>query len=838
MRQRDHRRTPDLLARRAALLLGLLASVAPAAGPATRPAKTPPALAKHYGFGPMEVLKFNWAIGEPICVDVNRDGLTDIVLANNAQARIELLLQKKDFTPDEDAARTAAADDAEDVNELRTRERNWRFKRVGFDLDVKAEHLLVADVNHDGSPDLVYYAPNGLYVALQAPPKKAVRPRGKGPGKEKDKPAATGPVEPAWMPAKKIDITDALGGRALAAGDLDGDGRTDLAVLTRKGTHVVLQKPDGALGRPVMYRSGGEKLREVHVADLNGDGRGDLVVLTGQQELPLRVRLGTADGKLGPEMRYAMPSPSVFGIARWPKVGRDLLLSVSAHSGRVRVSALGRDPAGEELPVQIYPLPGTGGAENRDVVAADVNGDGLLDLVATDPGRSEFLLYLADAKTSLTAPKRFPGLMAMRKLRAADLDGSGRAGIVALSVKEKIIGLSRFEKRRLTFPESVGVTGDPLEMELADLDGDGRADLLYVSKDKKLDKYVLRTVLRVGRPQAAPGPETVLAALEDKPSGLRAADVDGDGRVDVMVLRPYGPILLARQEPPGAGGKLRFKEVTRKDIHSGLVAEVDARSLSIGPLGKNGAPAVLLAQRRFARALTFDPKKGWTVIDQYQPAGAESDLAAAGAFRLPGRKAPTIVTYDAAGKRLALLDRKPDGTFGVTRQIAIGPLTARRIFAGDFGGPAKTSIVLGGTHRIVSVSLGVRGRAIRKLCAYESPDRKKFGPFTRLAVGDLNHDGLPELVLAESTRNHVQVLAFDPASKLVDAMSFKVFEQHRQVERARFGGDAEGSQPRAIALADVTGDAKTDLILLVHDRIIVYPQDGGDGTNKKKSDAR
>jgi hypothetical protein len=32
-------------------------------------------------------------------------------------------------------------------------------------------------------------------------------------------------------------------------------------------------------------------------------------------------------------------------------------------------------------------------------------------------------------------------------------------------------------------------------------------------------------------------------------------------------------------------------------------------------------------------------------------------------------------------------------------------------------------------------------------------------------------------------------------------------------------------EPREALISDVTGDGKSDLIVLVHDRILVYPQD-------------
>jgi len=54
----------------------------------------------------------------------------------------------------------------------------------------------------------------------------------------------------------------------------------------------------------------------------------------------------------------------------------------------------------------------------------------------------------------------------------------------------------------------------------------------------------------------------------------------------------------------------------------------------------------------------------------------------------------------------------------------------------------------------------------------------------------------------------------------VPANRWQVFE-----ERAFRGRRADFAEPREAVVADVTGDGKNDLIILVHDRILVYPQE-------------
>jgi hypothetical protein len=148
-------------------------------------------------------------------------------------------------------------------------------------------------------------------------------------------------------------------------------------------------------------------------------------------------------------------------------------------------------------------------------------------------------------------------------------------------------------------------------------------------------------------------------------------------------------------------------------------------------------------------------------------------------------------------------------------------ISSPKILAGRFGGPAGVSLLLCGAHRMVLVPVQGRTDLLRTLASFESQIKDvQYGP---LAVGDLNHDGLADVAVCDQAGHHVEILTFGAAGKLVSATKFKVFEEPRAVERSRY--DSQQGEPRAVVIADVTGDGKADLILLVHDRIILYPQD-------------
>ena len=68
-------------------------------------------------------------------------------------------------------------------------------------------------------------------------------------------------------------------------------------------------------------------------------------------------------------------------------------------------------------------------------------------------------------------------------------------------------------------------------------------------------------------------------------------------------------------------------------------------------------------------------------------------------------------------------------------------------------------------------------------------------------------------------RIRLHVLGISQSNTLLPALSFRVFES-----RLFSGGEPREFEPSQAIIDDVTGDGADDLILLCHDRALLYPQ--------------
>jgi hypothetical protein len=118
-----------------------------------------------------------------------------------------------------------------------------------------------------------------------------------------------------------------------------------------------------------------------------------------------------------------------------------------------------------------------------------------------------------------------------------------------------------------------------------------------------------------------------------------------------------------------------------------------------------------------------------------------------------------------------------------------------------------------------------KGQRLKPIASYESTRTEAH--LADLAAGDLNADGRPDLVLTDIGEHFIEIITFVPPDDLEHALAFRIFE------RKTFRDTGALVEPRDLAVGDVDGDHRDDLVLIVHDRVLVYRQDPGTAGDEK-----
>jgi len=410
------------------------------------------------------------------------------------------------------------------------------------------------------------------------------------------------------------------------------------------------------------------------------------------------------------------------------------------------------------------------------------------------------------------------------------------------AVKEKVIGISEFEDERITFPKPVQVTDEPVAVDIADIDADGNIDCVYVSKDVN-DTRWLRVIYNFDRYNS--DQNTLLTKQEDEllgqetktepvkleklfsnPDGIKILDADQDGLSDVLIFDKYNPPpVFIRQIEKG-----KFEIVDATDAQSSLISKAIPSSIYIADIDQKPGDELLVARDNFARSLIFSDSGQWTVIDQYNAKSRQNNIIAVSAFNIPSistENQPAIILLDSHKGQLQILKPGEDKTYRFEKELDVGKWNAAanlKMLYVPLTGNDLYSIVLFDSEKIALITPPNEQnppRHLEKQFSYET--KIKDGVYAHLTAGDLNNDKRNDIVMVEYKRKYIEILALDAEYKPVPAMRFKIFEDKKYAE-----GDKRGKtrvEPRELKIADVTGDGRDDFITVIHDRIIIYPQD-------------
>jgi hypothetical protein len=269
---------------------------------------------------------------------------------------------------------------------------------------------------------------------------------------------------------------DVGGAFALAVGDLDGDGDLDIAVSCKSpGMVLWLENRPDSLTQHVLLYVDSPGSRGIAVADIDQDGDSDIVVAAyGQGRFIWYENVGGAPAGMFVEHTiFTASHPWSVSVGDADGDGRpDLLLSdYTGHT--VRIMHLEN---GTWITTASFNNRDNGISYPFDAIFADLNGDGIQDIVGTCNYGPVYWIEQSAAHTWRVDHTLTFGVNSFR-VAAADIDGDGATDIMATPFVAT--QTSWWERNGSAFQEHplLGSVYHPSDVRIADLDQDGLPDL-------------------------------------------------------------------------------------------------------------------------------------------------------------------------------------------------------------------------------------------------------------------------------------------------------------------------------------------------------------------------
>jgi hypothetical protein len=410
--------------------------------------------------------------------DLNNDGKIDLVVTNGSTNSISILLGNDNgtFTPG---------------------------MAVKLHNRVEPSGITLADMDGDGALDLVVAENVTSQVAISL---------GNGDG--------------TFRPAHAFDAGGLAS--AVAVGDFNGDGKMDVAATVYAAgdgqagnVAVLLGNGHGGLGAATLYPIGAMP-SAIIARDSDGDGKPDVAAIS-KDGNSLATLKGNGDGTFQAGVSYTVGAqPSAFAEGAFGN-SRALLVADSA-GGTVtllRESKSGRLSGSRSFTTDAGPA---------HVVLDDFNHDGVTDAAVTNGISETVSVLLGQADGSFAAANDYAVGDAPNRIASGDFNGDRNSDLVVANTGEEDVSLlfgngdGTFQSKR-----PVGFPGPTISVAAADFNHDGKLDLAVGTSNTSS-----AVSISLGNGDGTFQNPSQISAGQN-PNAIAIADFNGDGNLDVAV---------------------------------------------------------------------------------------------------------------------------------------------------------------------------------------------------------------------------------------------------------------------------------------------------------------
>jgi FG-GAP-like repeat/IPT/TIG domain/FG-GAP repeat len=557
----------------------------------------------------------------------------------------------------------------------------------------------------------------------------------------------------------KQDFSTGIQPSSVAIGDLDGDGKSDLAVANLSSNTVSVFRNtsnsgsigNGSFAVKVDFATGTNPY-SVAIGDLDGDGKPDLVVANASSNTVSVIRNTSVSGSIG------------------------------SSSFATKVDF-------------------TTGSAPFSIAIGDLDGDGKLDLAVANSVSNTVSLFRNTSFSgsidisSFAFKVDFATGLYPYSIAIGDLDGDGKSDLATVNVNANTVSVLRNTSIRGSigtgsFTAKVDFTTNfaPQSLAIGDLDGDSKPDLVTANHSSSTVSVIRNTATNgsIGTSSFAP---KIDFTTGKNPYAVAIGDMDGDGRPDLATAN-YGSNTLSILRNTSISGNISIGSFASKvDFTTGIYPQ----SIAIGDLDGDGKPDLVVGNNISFTVSVIRNADLPPIITTFSPMSAKPGDAVI----LTGTNFNTIPTNNIV-------------FFGATR-ATVTAATATSITVNVPIGATYAHITLLNTGTSLAVySLSkftpTYSPAKTTITATDFQAKQDFNtgasPFS-MTIGDLDGDGKSDLVVANANSNTVSVYRNTSISGSIGNGSF--------ASKIDF---TTGGYPRSVAIGDLDGDGKPDLAVV------------------------
>lgn len=542
------------------------------------------------------------------------------------------------------------------------------------------------------------------------------------------------------FPTRADYIVASSGMTDVKLADFNGDSILDMVSVgyTAAAFYIRLGVGDGTFGASTSYAAGTGALSLV-TGDFNGDGNLDAVTAN-YGTTTVSVIRGNGDGTFMAKVDYTVGT-TPFNLAATDFNGDSILDIAVANFGSASVSILlGTGTAGSYtfLPKNDYAT----GTQPSSVGIADLTGDGVKDVIASNYGSGTMTLWTGVGNGSFSTSTTYPigaGTIP-QEIEMGDFDNNGKQDVVTFFRTGSISAANIFFQKTgtnglRTSQIDLATTAIGYHMATGDFNGDGKQDIVHANytASNKVSVFI----------NSANGTGSFATKVDytggtNTQAGVAVGDVNNDNYLDIVSCDRNG----------GAGNSVSvFTGVGNGTFNArtGNTTAVDPWSVALGDLNNDGKLDIVTGNYITGNIsillgngdATFNPKTDVNVSANPRSVGL-IDLN-------NDKKLDVVVASNTTGKVGVLLGNGSGG-FAAMVEYPVGG-SAYKVRYGDFNSDSIIDLIAINTAaNTVGLILGVGDGTFGAPTTFAAT-----GTLWDLTVGDFNGDGKLDVVTAPSS---------------------------------------------------------------------------------------